>query len=152
MRNLLIALMAVFVVSTVRAQPDGSKFQYGIGRLLSAGTAMTARTMDADLDDTTTTIDTRGYAEVGIQIVPTADSIGVIVLYRVSKDASSWSHFYTEDSLVNRTTAITPSKGVALPADALMFPFVQFRLDASVDGNFGVNPSPTLNVNVVRRK
>lgn len=150
MRNMLISILLVAFVMSVNAQ-DRARYKNFVPQLLSAGTSMVSRTMNTSLDDTTGTISTIGFTYVGVQITPSADSIGVVASVRVSRDGSTWSPFTTIDSVISRVTAVTPNGGIELPAKYLAFPYVQFRFIDSADANFGANPSPTLRFEIVRR-
>lgn len=155
MKNLLISLVALaFVASMATAQHRGdlSRYDQYVPNTLDGVSAMTALTVATSLDDTTNSIDTRGWGYVGVNLKASADSVGVLVAVQGSVDGINWSTFTTVDSLISRTTTVADQEGFAMPDDFLSFPYLRVRLTGSADGNFGANPTPTVAVKVVRRK
>jgi len=150
MRNMLISVLALFVVVGLQAQ-DRTAFKSYSPRTLSAGTAMTARTMDTNLSDTTSTIDTRGFSYVGLSITGSSDSIGVLVAIQGSQDGQTFSALSVIDSVISRSTGVTGIGAVSVPDKWLAFPWIRFRVYASADAGFGANPAPTINFQVIRR-
>jgi hypothetical protein len=151
MKNLLISLMVVCLSVGAYAQTGAARYSNFVPSDLSAGTRMTGITMDTSLDDTTATFSTIGYSYIGAQFTASADSVGILVAWRGSRDGSTWSAFATYDSVISRTTTVTAVGGISLPDKALAFPFIQLRFTDSADSGFGANPAPTVRVEVIRR-
>ena len=150
MKNLLISLVAVlFVVSLAEAQVP-ARYRVTVPRTLSAGTIMTARSL-ASMNDTTQAIDVRGCTFVGLNFLASSDSLGVLVYYQGSTNGSDYSPFALADSAIHAVTTVTGVGAVAIPDEALAFPFLRFRIIVTPHGGFGAAPAPTVRTEVIRR-
>lgn len=158
MKNILISvLVLLFVSSLATAQQRGMLERYDdyVPTTLDGANSMGSLTMDSGLDDTTATIDLRGYSYAGMTLNTNSatgnDSVAVVFSVSGSADGIYWSAYSTIDSVVNRTTTVQTVGSVVVPDKWMAFPWLRIRVDASAGGNFGENTAATLSFKVIRR-
>lgn len=146
---LLFALSFLFSLSLYSQSRDA--FKSYIPSTLSAGTAMSARTDAAGLDDTTQSVDLRGFSEAGILAVSAAnDSVAFKVSYQGSHDGVTWDPVFVLIDSLTSTGSVGVTKGFPLPAKGLLYPFVRFRVYGSAAAH-SANPSATITSRVIRK-
>ena len=158
MRNILISVCAVLLIASSAysqgQRGDLSRFDRFIPITLTAGTAMSGRTdaQGSTLDDTTRSIDIRGFSYVGVSLVTaTNDSASALVSWRGNTIGSSWSALDVIDDSLSTSGTVGVSQHFVLPDAALAYDNIQVRVYGSDSALHSANPSSTITTYIVRR-
>lgn len=152
MRKILLSALLVMFSGTLLAQ-HGTRdaFKSYIPVTLAAGTSMSARTDAVALDDTTRSVDLRGFSAAGILVVTAGnDSVACKVAYQGSDDGNTWDGVFVLIDSLTSTGTVGVTKGFPLPAKGMMYPFVRFRVYGS-DAAHSANPAATIKSYVIRK-
>lgn len=150
MKNLLISVIAAFVVVSFAQAQVPSNYKVAVPRTLSAGTIMTARSL-ASMNDTTQAIDIRGCTFVGLNFQASSDSLGVLVYFQGSRDGTNYSALTLCDSAIHAVSGVTGVGSVALPDKYYAYPFIRANVQVATGRPFGAAPAPTVRTEVIRR-
>lgn len=153
MRTLFIAVLLVVVSGLALAQSNANAKvdDVFIPRTLSAGTSMSARTVAASLDDTTQAVRVAGFSAVVLTLqTATNDSVGLKVSYQPSFDGVTFAATFVLIDSLTSTGTVGYQKGFPLPAAALGFNAVRFRVEGTNAGQSG-QPSATVTTRIRRK-
>ena len=158
MKSILISVLALFLVGSVaiaQHRGDAARSDAYVPTSLDGATSFAALTMNTSLDDTTKTIDLRGFTYGGMTLDAGSatgnDSVGVLFSISASADGVNWSAYTVIDSVINRTTTVRTIGAIAFPDKYLAFNWVRVRVYDSADAGFGANTAATLTFKVVRK-
>lgn len=151
MKNIIL-LLCVLIALTSAVEAQKLAYKSYVPNSLSSSTILSGRTLSTTYADTSEPLRGKGYEKAFVRLnITQGDSCTVLIAFQYSNDGTNFNSLAVQDSIVNTTNAVYPSKNIEVPAACLAAESFRFRIYGALWGKYSANPSALITAEVLRR-